>query len=274
MKHKNLDKIIFLLIPFVLIFGQSQGYAQMRSLDVYANGNVRLLIVDPTGKRLGYDPHTNSYYTEIPNADIGAAGIDIVTGDGGEEDSSQANPIEAMIDRPENGEYNIFVLGTETKFFYINVRARHITKPITNTGGGGIIDSASIIAFRLNYDFNDRSKTTLKKEVSPITLRQDIAASYKLNLLGGQKFFKELNKNLDKVEKELSKKDSVEAREKLVEFWKEIEEVRKEMVEEGEKDKDEKKEKFITEDAYKILKEDVTLLLTKLPQRKNHKDDK
>ncbi|MBI3788403.1 MAG: hypothetical protein HY276_09115, partial [Ignavibacteriales bacterium] len=51
-------------------------------------------------------------------------------------------------------------------------------------------------------------------------------------------------------------------------------EVRKEMIKEGEKDKDKEKEKFITEEAYNILKEDVTLLLAKLPQRENHKNDK
>ncbi len=127
------------------------------------------------------------------------------------------------------------------------------------------------------YYYKDTQRATsidLKKIITFSSLREDFAASYKLNLLGSEKFFNELNKDLDKVEKELSKKDSAEAREKLEEFWKEIEEVRKEMVEEGEKDKDKEKEKFITEEAFNILKEDVTLLLAKLPQRENHKNDK
>ncbi|MBI3587147.1 MAG: hypothetical protein HY088_08465 [Ignavibacteriales bacterium] len=242
--------------------------AQFRALDVYADGDIRLLIIDPQGKRLGFDSASNRYYKEIQDASIGAAGVDIVTNEGGKEDSSQSNPIEAMINDAKDGQYQIIVFGAKLQFFSIDVRARHIIKPITNISDGGIVDSGMVFKFRFTYDFNDRGKSILKKEVYVSTLRQDLTASYKLNLLGGQKLFKELNKDLDKVEKELTKKDSAEAREKLEEFWKEIEEVRKETVEEGEKDKDKKKEKFITEDAYKILKEDAQILLATLPQKK------
>ncbi|MBI3580253.1 MAG: hypothetical protein HY089_12690, partial [Ignavibacteriales bacterium] len=248
--HRN---CLFAMLLFFLC--HVEGYAQIRGFTVYANGYLRMLIVDPQGRKVGYEPSSGNYFTEIPDVGIGAAGIGIIDSAGdAQEDSYEKNPIDAMINDAQDGRYQIIIFGQKPVFFDLNIISDHSgSTRANNIGDGGVIDSGMVFTFEFTYNFNNRGASVILKKVESRELRQDIVASYKLKELGGEKFFKELSKDLDKVEKELSKKDSAKAREKLQEWWKEIEEVRKEMIKEGEKDKDKEKEKFITEEAYNIL---------------------
>ena len=79
-----------MLLLIGLILDAEIAASQHRALDIYANGYLNMLIIDPQGRRLGYDATTGQYVSEIPGGSTGAAGIDIVTEEGGEADSSQA----------------------------------------------------------------------------------------------------------------------------------------------------------------------------------------
>ncbi|HXG37139.1 MAG TPA: hypothetical protein VNL36_00065 [Bacteroidota bacterium] len=186
--------VALLIIQSLLL---SSIQAQFRYLTIYANGDVRLLVIDPQGRRLGYDPSSNQYFEEIPRGNIGAAGIDIVTEEGGEADPSQVNPIEAMIGDATDGNYAITVFGQSLRFYYLSIRARHVSKPITNTGSWGIIDSGQTATFVFTYDFNDRTKSSIRREVTPGILLQDLDNCFKLGLIKNQGLYTSLKQKAD-----------------------------------------------------------------------------
>jgi len=248
------------------ILSSEQLAAQFRSIMIYANGDVKMLVVDPSGRRLGYDFRERKYYEEIPGGNIGAAGIDIVTKQGGEKDSSQANPIDALIPEPPDGDYQVILYGKHLGFYDLNVIALHPTKPITNISDGGLIALAETATFRFMYDFNDQSRTVISRLVETSTLRQDLDNSYKLKLLGDKGFHKELSNILDSYEKHLSRRDTLKAVKELEKFQNKIAKEYKE----GTKSHD---KRFVTADALQILSYDVQYLIDRLPEKSKHGRD-
>ncbi len=247
--------------------------AQFRYLTIYANGDVWLLVTDPEGRRLGYDPRSNQHFEEIPRGNVGAAGIDIVTDKGGEADSSQVNPVEAMIPEPLDGDYVIRAFGNSLRFFDMSIMAEHSTDPITNIANGGIIDSGQTATFVFTYDFNDRSKSRIRRVIVMSTLRQDLDNCFKLKLLGNKPLYTNWSHRVDKFEKELSEGDSLKARHELEKFEREIKRVREQTIKREER-KQKLPPRFITADAFQILREDVQALLNQLPlKKKGEKDD-
>ncbi len=256
---------IALFVVCIEIFSQAEYFV------IYADGNVRMLIIDGAGRKLGYDPNTKTYFEQIPRSSIGAAGIDIVTDEGGESDESQSNPVEAMIFDVVEGRYQIIVSGKSLSFFSLQFRTEYNNKGKTFETGG-IIDSAQTVSFNFTFTTTSGLVFEVERVISSSTLRQDLAASFKLNLLGDKEFYKDLSKRLEKFERELADKDSSKARHELEKFGKKLEEVRKETIKNEEK-KEKEEKKFITADAYQILQEDVNTLLKQLPAKKKGEKD-
>jgi hypothetical protein len=251
------------------IVSSVQLAAQFRSITIHANGDVKMLVVDPSGRRLGYDFRQKKYYEEIPGGNIGAAGIDIATERGAEKDSSQANPIDAMIPEPPDGDYEVILCANHLGFYDLNVIAFHPTKPMTNISDGGLLDSAETATFRLMYDFNDRSRVVISRLVSSSDIRQDLDNSYKLKLLGDKGFHKELSNTLDNYQKHLSKNDTLKA-------IKELEKFQERMTREYNETARSRGKRFVTSDALQILSYDVKYLIDQLygKSKLSREDDK
>ena len=91
----------------------------MSRLIFRAHSPVEMVITDPEGRRLGFDPRTQTSYTEIPAAFYGEDGT-IAAGDGqilipGEK--------AAALNAPIDGEYIIQAIGTDTGSYYVDGEA-------------------------------------------------------------------------------------------------------------------------------------------------------
>jgi len=243
-----------LVVLSIHCFFLLEAKAQFRYLTLYANGDIRLLIVDPQGRRLGYDPKSNTYFEEIPRGNIGAAGIDIVTEEGGEADPSQVNPIEAMIPQPLDGNYVITVLGSSLQFYDINVRARHVNTPITNIATGGIIDSGLTRTFRFVYDFNGQTQSKIEPIIQGSNLIEDVETSYKMGLLknhGVYSSFKHKAENAAHQHEQGQNKAGVNILEALVNELKSLDE----------KNIDPEATALLLEDAQTLIKQWTALII-------------
>jgi hypothetical protein len=92
-----------------------------RMLSISGHSPIALLVTDPLGRRAGYDPRTDQYYTEIPNALYTSEGIAPAIGD-------QALPLHEVknltIFGPLEGSYSVEVLGTgEGSFMLVTIGA-------------------------------------------------------------------------------------------------------------------------------------------------------
>ena len=243
-----------------------------------SSDNVHFVVTDPSGRRAGRDPRGAASRAEgieiggIPNAHYAFESVGDIP------DSNETpNPIyyhefAYTFGSPQgDGLYKIEMIGIESSRFdfYISVdpasgsarqRCRFVLK-------GAVIEQDSMLTYHLLYNGALDTPIHFKKIALPSTLRQDLSAAYKLNLLGDKKFFDELNNQLDKFERTLTKgkEDSVKARKELEEFEKKIDKEREETTkheQRGQKDK-----RFLAADAYEILKEDISLLRRQFPDK-------
>lgn len=93
--------------------------ADKRSFSVSAHSPVELLITDPQGRRLGYDPVTGAFLSEIPDAEYTIQSI-LADSVGPEQ-----LPVSKLINiyTPIDGQYTITTVGTESGDYIINVVA-------------------------------------------------------------------------------------------------------------------------------------------------------
>lgn len=256
---------IWTFIYSSLSLGQDNRF---HSVTVRVNGAVEFVIKDPLGKRSGFDPKLNQRYDEI-NESYGVFSID--SEDPNVEPPESVN--EFMTQNPVDGKYSLSLYGTKPSEYRLSIVISRALDEGADFIFKGVMDSAATVQYEFEYSSVSGTPFTATKVVSSSTLRQDLDNSFKLNLLGGREFYKELNHRLDKFEKELTKKDSSKARHELEKFWKNIDEV---FQKEKKKEKNEEKEdkKFVTDDAYQIFQEDVQALLNQLPlKEKGEKDD-
>jgi predicted transcriptional regulator len=125
-----------------------------------------------------------------------------------------------------------------------------------------VIDKDSVITYRLKYHGQPGTPIKFEKIVNTQTIRQDLDNCFKLKLLGHDEFYISLVQQLDSFNSDLAHKDSVKARQALVQFEDALQEVQNQTVKSG---NEKGNEAFTTQDVYQILSGDVTSLLEQLP---------
>jgi hypothetical protein len=91
----------------IIPFAGSQGDAS--ALSFSGHSPVELLVTDPQGRRVGFDPRTGTRYAEIPNAVYEALAIAPAAGEGDRPAYELKN---LTIFSPLDGQYTVEVLGT------------------------------------------------------------------------------------------------------------------------------------------------------------------
>ena len=191
-----------LLITSALVVNKSV-YAQ-RGMQIDGGGKVEMLVIDPLGRKSGYDLIADREYDEIPGANVGASGLGTITDEGPEEDPAQPG-VMAFINNPLDGNYQVVLYGFRLSKGYINIRAEHTEGPITNVVAGGIVDSASSVSFSFHYDYENRENTVLEKVVENTTLRQDLDLCYKIGYITNKGIYNSLSKKVENAEKQADK---------------------------------------------------------------------
>ncbi len=112
-----------------------------------AHSPVEMVVTDPQGRRLGFDPTSGTSYAEIPDASYGLDG-GIAGGDGSGEEIPGVKT--AWLNAPIDGEYTLDVIGTDTGSYGVDGEAydqegshSHVEGP-TGTTSPGQVDSAVI----------------------------------------------------------------------------------------------------------------------------------
>jgi len=121
--------------------------ADQRSLRVSAHSPVELLITDPQGRRLGYDPTTGTILNEIPDAEYSIQSI--VANALGPEQLPVSKVIEIHV--PIDGQYNLTIVGTGVGVYSINTAASNWLGQVSQQALTGTAQVGSVNSQTVNY---------------------------------------------------------------------------------------------------------------------------
>jgi|GEM_PF-1292839 len=279
MKAQRLKTVYKLwILCFIVALICQTGYAQQRGhfRVTITTDAVHFIVTDPLGRRAGSDPRgapdpaIGIDIDEIPGAVYAAETMgDIPDKEGDPVRIDYAHVLTYSFDSPNDGTYLIQTIGVQDALFdlYVTItpRSNSTIQPF-RTKTKGLAQKESVLEYRFEYHGQPGRPMKFEKVVRSNTLRQDLAVAYKLKLLGDQKLFDDWYKELDKFERDLAKKDSSKARQELEKFGKEVNKLREETIKHEEK-KVPKPSRFITQEAYQILREDIDILLRQLPKK-------
>lgn len=240
------------LLTAVLLFSVSFLVAQERDFfRVMIHSDVDYVVVNPDGKKSGFDPTTKTTYKQI-NDSYGVMSVDSE-----DPDIDPPPPVyEFVDDEPISGEYMLTLHGTSLSKFNLFVLLTRSLEDGERKNVIGIIDSNQTTEYVVRYDRSPGKPYVVEKVIENRTLRRDLENCYKLQFLGGKPLYIDLNHRVEKYEGWIQKADTAKARQELKKLEKKLDEV-------YEKSKGPSKDPnhFIKEEAYRILKEDVMGLM-------------
>lgn len=123
--------------------------ADQETLQVSAHSPIELVIVDPLGRKTGFDPTTNTTWDQIPNASYV---LETLAPDGGQGQEDSLESKVAFIDAPLEGEYRIEVHGTGQGEYEINSFASDWSGDVSFVAHHGTAQNGSYDEFTIVYD--------------------------------------------------------------------------------------------------------------------------
>lgn len=121
--------------------------ADHRHLRIVGHSPIGLLIVDPAGRRYGYDGGTDTYYYEIPGVQSYIQSIAPADGSSAE---IEGNVVD--IPSPVDGQYTVKVFGTGTGPYAVNSISTNIVGDTTTTVMSGSVSPGSVDVLSITYD--------------------------------------------------------------------------------------------------------------------------
>jgi len=216
-------------------------------IDIHSNAVVHFVVIDPLGRKTGFDPVRDQWFEEIPGANYGNFGVD------------DHEVLDAKVEYirefgtnadnpPIQGQYKIKVIGISRGKYSIGIYFLRGQKSFT-TQIVGVADSGSVSYYQFTYNSNPDSAITLERVVNSCSdLRQDLDLCYKIGLITNKGIYNSLSKKIDNAEKAVNKGKLKEATNHLNAFINEVE------AQSG---------KHITDDAGVILIDDAGALIKK-----------
>ena len=165
---------------------------------------IETLLIDPSGRKKGYNPDTASLIHEIPHAIYAqddSIGID------SEEDvpASEQPPAYSALEvtQPMSGEYQIQVFGKEVGEYELSVRGHTSDAELRlEQKYFGLTEKGRIAEFRLNFNKTPGSVSTVTKTVTFQSLRDDLRLARQLGYIDNDGILNSLNKKLENAEKQ------------------------------------------------------------------------
>jgi hypothetical protein len=143
---------------------QSQTYGLQIDVgqgDVAGISPVQFVVLDPLGRRTGFDPFANQWLAEIPGANYGAAGI----GDQVNTEYEEDVPYEFITSSdqpPINGTYRVRLMGTEQSSYALSVGIHRDTSFLP-LEAQGTCQPGSVAYYQFTYNSNPGVPITLAK---------------------------------------------------------------------------------------------------------------
>jgi len=250
-----------------------QSVAQYKTVvEIVASDAVHYLVIDPLGRRSGCDPRGNpeqKVLQEIPESNYGFESVGDIPIQG---QMPSPDVMHVFVHKPDTiltSEHTVKVFGRRNGKYSISMIIEYTEASLSTIRkfeNVGIIEQGTVHTYRYSFGSQPEKPAKFARIVTVNSTRQDITAAHILGLLGDKKLFDDWNKELDKFERDLSRKDSAKARQELDKFGKEVDKLRKETIKHEDK-KIPKPSKFITQDAYQVIREDIDILLNQLPKK-------
>ncbi|MBW7887830.1 MAG: hypothetical protein H3C35_05660 [Bacteroidetes bacterium] len=168
---KILNLIIVILVISCISFSQSIGYS--------ATGKGEFLIIDPLGRKSGFDKTLQVEYDQIPDVVIGSAAYGPLEGESIPEID---NLVDAHITPALDGVYTFIIFGDSLSKGYVQTaiffsdKGKHLNPFVES-----IVDSGLNVIFKLNFKDNNRNQTKLWKEINEDYMRRSLLAMRKTN---------------------------------------------------------------------------------------------
>ncbi|MBN1348466.1 hypothetical protein JXJ21_03590, partial [candidate division KSB1 bacterium] len=172
-----------LLVMLLLSLMFKNVFSQRKGMQIDGYGNIALMIIDPIGRKTGYNILEDKTFDGMPGSDVGAAGIGILNEDGTTEADPNSPTITAMIDDDFDGEYKVIISGFSKADWGINIIVEHENGDGTNTVAGGFVDSASVVEVLFTYYYSSKENTKIKKLVTDSTFIKDVELCYHFGYL-------------------------------------------------------------------------------------------
>jgi hypothetical protein len=204
---------IIFLNPYVL-HAQNRSSITVRiynSSDTEKNTPAEVMLIDPQGRRTGFDATAPFNTTllineihEIPHSNYVIEGIADNTGGGGDEPFYR----ELYVHKPLPGRYIIQIIGRQTGGYrlFSDFHRSDLTMQLYEELGFSVVGQTTTISVEYN-PAPDASPLLVTKTVTFDVLRNDVSVAQSLNQLGDDKFVRSLIKNIDLAEKISAKCD-------------------------------------------------------------------
>lgn len=197
--------------------------------------NVEFIIIDPKGRRLGFDPRTNEYSVELVGAydrpwfwNSETDKAELVSDPDVTEKSGKAERPESYTTFAEfslvPGEYTVEVVGMGLTQFSLGIlMSRGNAEESVTFHTGGLIDREMGIKYRFTYNADAKNPVgNFEKIVTTSGLKQELALFQKNGWISRKDVAKSLMEMIAAAENSMSKGNNLEAREQLQAFIEEI----------------------------------------------------
>jgi hypothetical protein len=234
----------------IIVCEMAVGQEDHKSIDIGARGEVEFILIDPSGRREGIDPRSGLRFREINNS-YGVFSLD------SEDPEIEAPPpvIEFITYSPLRGEYALTVVGVGRSQYSVAITLAWARASGAVMKVEGVIDSLQAVKYVIRYD-STKTNSSVKKIVVEGSLRQDLDNCYKLTLLGARQLYDDLSHRVDKYEEYVRENESSKARLELEKFSGKLDDVYAKT-----KGPSRDPNHFLSDTAYRILKEDVQGLM-------------
>jgi len=145
-------------------FYNIKGLHNLTSLTFYASFQDKpvapeLFLTDPLSRRVGVDPDTNQFFSEIPQSSYYEDEI------GADEGTGKIGPVKVLdIMEPMEGRYQLQIVGTASGSYNLITRTEDRGGGVQSISIEGVIDEGVVSTFGVNYSSTPGTPTKIEQK--------------------------------------------------------------------------------------------------------------
>ncbi len=211
---KRMMKFLVVLIVMVFSLTTNRSFASnedLSRLTIMVDAEVETLLIDPQGNQKGFDPSTNSYVSQIPNA---GRWVDEIPG---------IPPVRMTgVERPITGTYILKIIGLDQRTYGGGILTRDSSGTAHELSFIGLTSTGLISTYTITYDPTPGVKPTVVRVATIQSTRQDVTLSYNVGWITNAGIVKSLLAKLDAAESSINRGQKKTAANQLNAFINEV----------------------------------------------------